>query len=252
MHYQRTIVPEDAISLDVETIDTGDASQSLACVAVYARMKRRNGKYSCQFVLSRSNVIPKNMSQPRAKLYAALLNAHAGEVVRRSFYKWRTSSITFRGSQIVLHWINNDEKPFKMWVCNRVIEIARFTSPNQCFYVQSNDMIAAIGTLSGSSLYDVKQSSKWINGFESMELETSQFPMKSMKDLDLSMPELKEIQKETPYSSYQSHSTISNDLNGINKSNVPNEVMERYMFSKYLIDPNRFIFSIVQNNGLPH
>ena len=78
-----------------------------------------------------------------------------------------------------------------------------------------------------------------------MKLETSQFPMKSIKDLNLSMPELKKIQKETPYSSSEAHSTISNDLNGINKSNVPNEVMERSMFSKYLIDPNRFRFSIV-------
>ena len=90
LHYQRTIVPEDDIRLDVETIDAGDASQSLACVAVYARMKRHNGTYSCQLVLSRSKLIPKNMSQPRAELYAALLNAHTGEEVRRSFYKWHT------------------------------------------------------------------------------------------------------------------------------------------------------------------
>ena len=87
LHYQRTIVPEDAISLDVETIDARHASQSLACIVVYARMKRRNGKYSCQLVLSRWKVIRKNMSEPRAELYAALLNAHTGEVVRRSFYK---------------------------------------------------------------------------------------------------------------------------------------------------------------------
>ena len=115
-----------------------------------------------------------------------------------------------------MHWINNDEKPLKQWVRNRVIEIRRFTSPSQWFYVQSNDMIADIGTRRGASLDDLKQSSKWINGFKWMNLKTSQFPMKSIKDLNLSMPELKEIQKEIPYSSSEAHSTISNDLNGIN------------------------------------
>ena len=44
LHFKRCIVPEDSVSLDIETIDTSDASKSIACVAIYARLKRRNGK----------------------------------------------------------------------------------------------------------------------------------------------------------------------------------------------------------------
>ena len=37
--FNRAVVPDDAISLDINTIDTGDASHHLACAAIYARFK---------------------------------------------------------------------------------------------------------------------------------------------------------------------------------------------------------------------
>ena len=51
--YNRAIVPEDAVNLDITTIDFGDASKRMACVAIYVRFQRKNGQYSCQLVLSR-------------------------------------------------------------------------------------------------------------------------------------------------------------------------------------------------------
>ena len=74
------IVPEDAINLDIETIDVADASQNLACSAVYARFKRKSGSYSCQLLFGKSKIIPKDMTIPRAELFAALLNAKTGHV----------------------------------------------------------------------------------------------------------------------------------------------------------------------------
>ena len=61
LRYKRTVVPEDAVSLEINTIDIADASTSLACVAIYARILRRNGEYSCQLVLARSRLIPNDM-----------------------------------------------------------------------------------------------------------------------------------------------------------------------------------------------
>ena len=48
IQYNRSVVPEDAVSLDIDTIELGDASDSLICAAVYARFLRKNGSYSCQ------------------------------------------------------------------------------------------------------------------------------------------------------------------------------------------------------------
>ena len=52
MRFQRAIIPEDAESLSINTIDTADASKNIACSAIYARFKRKNGKYSCQLVFA--------------------------------------------------------------------------------------------------------------------------------------------------------------------------------------------------------
>ena len=42
IRYHRAIVPHDT------KIDTGDASSSLICAAIYARFHRKNGSFSCQ------------------------------------------------------------------------------------------------------------------------------------------------------------------------------------------------------------
>jgi len=88
LRFKRAIVPEDAANLNVNTLHFGDASQSLVCVCIYARFLRRNGQYSCQLIFSRTRVVPKGMTMPRAELYAALINTHTGEILKRSLQKW--------------------------------------------------------------------------------------------------------------------------------------------------------------------
>ena len=129
--FNRAIIPKDAISLNINTVDTGDASKNIACVAIYARCERSNGDFLCQLIFSRSKLVPDSMSQPRAELFAAVLNAHTGEVVKRSLGKYHQSSTKLTDSQIALHWISNSDKPLKQWVRNRVIEIRRFTIPEE-------------------------------------------------------------------------------------------------------------------------
>ena len=57
LKYQWAVIPEDAIDAQVETLDFGDASKEIACIAIYARFKRKDGSYSCQLVLARSRLI---------------------------------------------------------------------------------------------------------------------------------------------------------------------------------------------------
>ena len=75
------MVPEDAVNLDIETIEMADASQDLACTAVYIRFTRKCGQFSCQLIFSRSKIIPKGMTMSRAELFAAYLNATICHVV---------------------------------------------------------------------------------------------------------------------------------------------------------------------------
>ncbi|XP_066913574.1 uncharacterized protein, partial [Clytia hemisphaerica] len=155
---------------------TGDASKHIACVAIYARFKRKSGGYSSQLVFSRSRLVPDaHPHLARAELYAATLNAHTGEVVRRAFQKHHQSSLKLTDSQIVLFWLHSD-KQLKPYVRNRVNEVHRFTNPDDWRFVKSQDMIADIGTRKGVSLNEICQDSKWFNGFPWMKRISGNLP----------------------------------------------------------------------------
>ena len=194
--FKRTIILKDAISLNINTVDTGDASKNIAWAVIYARCERSNGEFWCQIIFSQSKLVPDLMSGSRAELFAAVLNAHTGEVVKRSLGKYHQSSTKLTDSQIALHWISNSDKPLKQWVRNRVIEIRRFTIPEQWKYVQSKDMIADLGTRKGVKTEQVDQDSAWKNGFEWMKLESSQFPTKTVKEIQLDKDEISTLKSE--------------------------------------------------------
>ena len=84
----------------------------------------------------------------------------------------------------------------KQWVRNGVVEINRFTEPSEWMLVQSQDMIANLGTQRIDKLELVNQESIWINGFDWMKRDESCFPTKSMKDIKLSNEEVTTLQKE--------------------------------------------------------
>lgn len=128
----------------------------------------------CQLILVRTRVIPKGFTQPKAELYAGLVNTNRGEIVKRSLKKWHQSSVKLTNNQIVLHWIDNDEKPRV-----RVVEIKRVTSNNRWYYINTDEMIADLGIRKGAALDDVYQNSAWINW---MQLDHSQFPINDVKN----------------------------------------------------------------------
>ena len=43
LKYQRAVIPEDTIDTQIDTLDFGDASREIACIAIYARFKRKDG-----------------------------------------------------------------------------------------------------------------------------------------------------------------------------------------------------------------
>ena len=53
VQFRRAVVPMDAVDLNVETIDTGDASKNLICCAIYVRFRKKCGSFSCQLIFAR-------------------------------------------------------------------------------------------------------------------------------------------------------------------------------------------------------
>ena len=241
LKYKRAVVPEDAVNVEINTLDFGDASQSMACSAIYARFLRKNGEYSSQLVFSRSKIIPDGTSIPRAELIAALLNTHTGEVVRRAFGKYHQNHIKLCDSEIVLHWLKNEDKPLKQWVRNRVLEVKRFTQIEDWYHVDSKNMIADIGTRKGSSIADVDQDSLWINGLDWMKKSIEEMPLRSVNNITLNQNVVIEIKKEENCNI----PVIKIHNNFIPGRKLPEEIQERYEFSRYVIDPNRHRFDTI-------
>ncbi|XP_066931129.1 uncharacterized protein [Clytia hemisphaerica] len=233
--YQRAVVPEDAASLDIQTLDFGDASKSLICVAIYVRFKKKDGSFSCQFIFGRSKLISDEYTQPRAELYAAMINAHSGHTIKQALKDKHKSSIKFTDSQISLYWICNLHLNLKQWTRNRVSEVHRFTDTSQWKYVRSEDMIADLGTRRCTAIQDVDQHSKWINGYEWMRSNPSDFPAKTTTDISLTAQEKQHLKKE---SREEVHKEGIECYISSTKSMIPEAVSNHYKYSNYLIDPN--------------
>ena len=182
--------------------------------------------FSCQLVFSRSKIIPDGLFQPRAELFAATINVHAGEIVRRSLQSKGRVKLT--DSQVVLHWINNHDKPVKQWVRNRMVEMNRYTEPSEWIYVYIY-LIADLGTRPVDDINLVDPELTWTNGHGWMKVDVINF---SAKPFSLGNEELISLQKESllKYNQEETNNeekcvyTINSEL----KSKVPREVQERY------------------------
>ena len=141
-------------------------------------------------------MVPEGTSQPHAELLAATINTRTGEVVKRALYKYHKKSVKLTDSQIVLYWISSINKPLNPWVRNQIIEIRRFSNPDEWRYVQSKLMIADIGTRKGAKLEDVNPESSWINGLPWMTSSEDKFPTKSVNQIKLSNSEIEVVTME--------------------------------------------------------
>ena len=230
--FNRAVVPHDAANLDMTTLEFGDASQTVACAAIYVRFLRKCGTYSCQLILSKTRLVHDEMSIPRGELYASLVLTHAAETVKKALGELHKHSTKFTDSQIVLFWLTNESRALKQWIRNRVIEILRWCSVSSWFYLRSADMIADIATRRCSSIQDVDQNSIWINGFDWMKKDSSHFPTMSASEIKLNNNELASAKAELIFS-FDHIASLKNTL------------MERYAFSNYVIDPNLHSFQQV-------
>ena len=235
-YFNRAIIPDNAVSLDMDTIDCADASKSLICIAIYARFRKKDGNYSCQLIFSRSKLVPDGMSTPRAELFAANTNAHTGQVVKRAIGKYHKECFKLTDSQVTLHWLNNQNLPLKQWTRNRVVDILRFTNPIDWKYVKSADMPADLGTRKGATIKDVLMDSKWQNGYDWMKLNSSDFPMKSYEEIKSSCINASEESNELIKDSLDAPATT------VHHTQLQENLLLRYQYSEYLIDPNKFRF----------
>jgi hypothetical protein len=77
--FQRTVIPVDAVNTQIELLVHTNASQNLGVVAIFGRVLRKNGLYSCQLLTGRSKLLT-GMTIPKA----AVTGATTAAMVRRN------------------------------------------------------------------------------------------------------------------------------------------------------------------------
>ena len=241
MRFKRAVIPEDAVSTDIELLCVADASEVMICLGIYARFRRRAGGSSCQLLFGRTKVVPKDMSTPRAELLAALMNASTAHVVKTSLGDMYKKSWMLTDSQVALHWIHCTKSKLKVWVRNRVIEINRLVDMHLWRYVESKQNIADIGTRKGATLDCLGPDGVWTNGYEWMRGEEADFPVKTVEQVILDNEAKSEARKEKILVDVLQ----DNYFVGHTEQQVPEEVGLRYTFCDYVIDPNKFRFKKV-------
>ena len=155
---------------------------------------KRDGTHSCQLIFFRSKLIPDGLSQPRAKLFAATMNAHTDKIVRRPLQENHRGKMKLTDNQVVLFWLSNRETAVKQWMSNRVIEILRFTDSSEWFFISIHNLIANLGVRPVEDLRLVDQNSTWVNGSDWMRKDNKKFPIKLLDQKRLSREELAVIQ----------------------------------------------------------
>ena len=107
------------------------------------------------------------------------------------------------------------------------------------YHAASDNMIADIGTRKGAKIKDVRPDTVWIMGFPWMRLSEPEFPIKHITEIS-SIEDKGEANKEKMISEFNYE-----NVRCLATKYVPNQVGERYKFSRYLTDPNKFRFRTV-------
>ena len=225
--FRRTVIPHDAASLDISLVISSDASKSIAVSCVHARIPLISGGFSCQLYTAKSKIV-RYETVPRAELRAAVMSASLGHTVKYNLGSQFYDSMYVTDSTIVLHWLSHDERPLDTAVRNSVIEIRRFTNVNQWYHIDGELNIADLGTRH-AIISDIGPGSEWQDGKSWMNLPVSEMPVKTIDQMNLSSEEKRLASQELK------HFSMYNDITDL----VP-KVSERYRFSNYLVDPNKF------------
>ena len=119
----------------------GDASEKGYGCCIYLRALNFDGTYSVSLVIAKSRVAPINvLSLPKLELMAAVIGARLIIFVKQALHlNDQTKLFCWTDSMTTLAWIKGDAHRWKTFVCNRVIEIQKLTSPSQWHYCPGKD-----------------------------------------------------------------------------------------------------------------
>ena len=231
--FKRAIIPVDAATSTVDLLVAVDASQYLAAAAIYGRVLRKCGSYSCQLIMARSKITA-SLTIPRAELKSAVIGAVSSQIIKKNLGSSLGEVIYITDSTICLHWINQDDRPLQTAVRNAVIEVRRFSEVHDWLHVEGANNIADLATRK-ATVEDLAFGSAWQDGHGWMRRPRAEMPLKTAAEVVLTAEEKRAAAAETR----------SKDVHGHSIMLAVDQMAARYAHSRYVIDPCRFSWSKV-------
>ena len=218
-----------------EMIVCVDASETLACAAVYARTEPEPGRYDCNLLLAKSKLA--NMCTiPKGEMRAATLGAGLADIVRLNLGQYISKEYYITDSTISLCWLHQDQRPLQISVRNSVIAVRRSSNLVDWYHAASEDNPSDIGTRP-VTVDDIKGESDWFKGRPWMRGPAADFPLRQIGDLKLSKEEESVVSSEVRASEARGMVLTCRVGSPMVLSCKVSRVADRYKYSKYLIDP---------------
>ena len=183
LHFDRCLIPVRFLDGAAELVHFSDASQNGYGACSYLRVVNRFGEIHVNLIISKGRLAPmKIITIPRLELCAAVLAVRQDVLLRKVLDIPLVSSTFFTDSEIVLAYVKNETKRFKVFVSNRVSEIRQASSPGQWFHVKGVDNPADVLSR-GCNAAELLDS--WSNGPEFLHTFKSEWSHPSVNpDID--------------------------------------------------------------------
>ena len=171
---------------------SSDASETGYGQAGYLQLVNQNNQIHCILLIEKSKVIlAKYVIIPKLELIEATLSIKMSQLINGELELNDVTSIR-TDSQVVLGYINNESKRFKVFVANRVEVIHDNSNTNQWHYIDTKSN-PADDALRGLDVTNTKKVHRWYNGpgFLWQPEESWSLEKDSYSNLDESDPEIK-------------------------------------------------------------
>ena len=161
--FPRCIMPSEYLSSYVELHSFSDGGLYGYGAVCYIRMVSYNtGSIRVVLVSGKSRLCPmKQVSVPRLELCGAVESVKLSVMIKNEMTIKVSRCIYWTDSKILIAYLRNEHKRFKVYVANRVGIVLRHSSAGQWLYVPSQENPADV-TTKGCTVSDLPES--WING----------------------------------------------------------------------------------------
>lgn len=155
-----------------------DASENGYGEVSYLRLVNSDNKVHCSLLMSKARVAPiKEITIPRLELQAAVTSSRVSSIIRAEI-SLDISEIFWTDSQVVLGYLKNTSKRFRVYVANRIQQVRDHSNPESWFYIPS-DQNPADHASRGLLVNDLTKSN-WFTGPEFLWQEPIMFPPQPM------------------------------------------------------------------------